>query len=83
MAMWPRPRAPISTTAASVSSGAFSRVSGTPSSLLNERTLAVVTRVVASTEASRSLVVVLPTDPVMPITMASPPRAERSSRVRA
>ena len=39
-AMWPIPRAPISTTAASVPSGALISVSGTPSSLLNARSLA-------------------------------------------
>ena len=38
--MWPPPRAPISTTPASVPSGALASVSGTPSSLLNERSLA-------------------------------------------
>ena len=40
--MWPGPRAPISTTAASVPSGALARVSGTPSSLLKDAALAVV-----------------------------------------
>ena len=43
ISMWPRPRAPISTTTASTSSGALANVIGTPSSLLNERTLAWVT----------------------------------------
>ena len=42
MAMWPAPRAPISTTAAWVRSGALTSVSGTPSSLLKDRTLAAV-----------------------------------------
>src|SRR4029450_824784 len=63
-AMWPTPRAPISTTSASVSSAAFTSVSGTPSSLLNEPTLADVRQRTARATASRSLTLVLPTDPV-------------------
>ena len=42
-AMWPAPRAPISITATSVSSWAFTSVSGTPSSLLKLFSLAVTT----------------------------------------
>ena len=41
-ATWPGPRAPISTTSASVPSAAPSSVRGTPSSLLNELALAAV-----------------------------------------
>ncbi len=44
---------------------------GTPSSLLKDRSLAVVRSRVASTVASRSLTDVLPTDPVTPITGGS------------
>ena len=74
--MWPMPRAPISITAAAVSSGAFTSVSGTPSSLLNERRLACVGRSPPRTAARRSFVVVFPTEPVMPMTAPG-------SRVRA
>ena len=68
-AMWPIPRAPISSTSASVPSGALSTVSGTPISLLNDRWLAWVGRSAARTAASRSFVVVFPTEPVMPTTV--------------
>ena len=64
----PGPRAPISMTATSASSGALRSVSGTPSSLLNERSLAVDRNRVRRTAESRSLAEVLPTDPVMPTT---------------
>ena len=83
-AMWPRPRAPISTTTASVPSGALARVRGTPSSLLNDFGLAAVTSRRANTDASMSLVDVLPTDPVMPTTRSgSRSRAARPRAVRA
>lgn len=68
-AMWPGPLAPISTTSASTSSGALHRVSGTPISLLKDRSLAEVTSLVASTPAIRSFTVVFPTDPVTPMTL--------------
>ncbi len=65
--MCPTPRAPISTTTASASSGALAKVRGTPSSLLNDRSLAAtMSKRTASTAARRSLTVVLPTDPVIP-----------------
>ena len=89
IAMWPTPRAPISTTAAWVRSGALISVSGTPSSLLNDRTLAAVGSDSWSAARSRSLVVVLPTDPVIPTTAANPGtapmrrRAWRPSAMRA
>ncbi len=44
MAMWPMPRAPISNTPASAPSGAFSNVSGSPSSLLKLPGLAAITK---------------------------------------
>ena len=74
----PRPRCP---------SGALTSVSGTPSSLLNDRSLAAVReRRWPRTAASRSLVDVLPTEPVMPTTRSRQPvRASRprSSSARA
>ncbi len=77
-ATWPLPLAPISMTAAFVPLGAFARVSGTPSSLLNERSLAAVGHRVAMAAAHRSFTEVLPTEPVMPTT--SEPRRRRASR---
>ncbi len=88
-AMCPRPRAPISTTTTSVPAGALARVSGTPSSLLNDFRLAAVTSRREKIDASRSFVLVLPTDPVMPTTRsgsrsrAAPPRAVRAAPVSA
>ena len=82
--MCPTPRAPISTTTASVSSRAPSKVNGNPSSLLKERSLAAVTYDVASTDASKSLVDVLPTEPVTPTTgPVKRPRAARPRSARA
>ena len=66
--MWPTPRAPISTTTASTSSGALHKVRGTPNSLLNDRSEAAVRNEPDRTAARRSLVVVLPTEPVIPTT---------------
>ena len=84
-AMWPGPREPISTTSTSASSGADSKVIGTPISLLNDRMLAHTRRSRPSTAAIRSFVVVLPTDPVTPTTGTAPsrPRASRASAVSA
>ena len=79
--MWPLPRAPISTTTASASSAALARVSGTPISLLYDIGLALVRKVVASTPATRSLTVVLPTEPVMPTTRST--RRARAARPMA
>ena len=82
--MWPWPRAPISTTDTSVSAAAFASVSGTPNSLLNEPSDAAVTNCSARTEASRSLALVLPTDPVIPTTRSgSRRRATPARRMRA
>ena len=82
--MWPIPLDPISMTATSVSSGALASVMGTPSSLLNDRCEAVVTNRDASALASRSFVVVLPTDPVIPTTRSgSRLRATEPIRVSA
>ena len=72
--MCPDPLEPISTTSASVPVGADSSVIGTPISLLNDRVLAHTLRSPASTAASRSLVVVLPADPVTPTTGTAPRR---------
>ena len=77
-AMCPAPREPISITATSVSSWAFTSVSGTPSSLLKLFSLAVTTWSRARAAAARSLVDVLPTDPVMPTT-----RSPRRLRAKA
>ncbi len=77
--MWPWPRAPISSTTHRASSEALSRVSGRPSSLLNDRSLAAVGKLEPRHAATRSLVVVLPTEPVMPTT---PPTRARASSPR-
>jgi hypothetical protein len=77
----PGPRAPISTTTASTPSSAFSRVSGTPSSLLNDPTLAAVRRRDRRAAASRSLTDVFPTDPVTPTTRSGSRR--RAARPRS
>ena len=80
-AMCPDPRAPISTTTTSVSSGALTSVRGTPSSLLNERSLAVVCSAPPRAPAQRSLTVVLPTEPVTPMTSSG--RRTRAARPRS
>ena len=64
----PTPRAPISRTTHWASSGALRSVSGTPSSLLKDRSLADTPKVETRHWRRRSFVVVLPTEPVMPIT---------------
>ena len=73
--MWPTPRAPISSTTHCASSGALRSVSGRPSSLLKERSLAAVRKAEARHARRRSLVVVLPTEPVIPTTPPTRPRA--------
>ena len=84
--MWPGPRAPISTTTAWVPGSIRARVRGRPTSLLYDAGLATVSRRVARTAASRSLVVVLPLDPVTATTVAAErsrtavPRAARAAR---
>src|SRR4051794_3489849 len=60
----PTCRAPISRTRYSVAVSARSTVSGRPSSLLKEPKVATVRPAAASTWASRSLVLVLPCEPV-------------------
>ena len=80
----PWPRIPISSTSASQSSGAFSNVIGTPWSLLNDRELAATFSAEPMAAAAKSLVVVLPTLPVIPTTRCctvslSDSRAQRPS----
>ena len=72
-AMCPRPRAPSSSTRYRVRSSARSTVSGCPSSLLNEPG-ATVGPSRSVTWASRSFVVVLPDEPVIPA-IVSPGKA--------
>ena len=80
----PGPLAPISSTRKRVDSSARSTVSGRPISLLNERTGAIVGPTLPHSWASRSLVVVLPTEPVMPTTRRSlPPGSSATSRSRS
>ena len=67
-AICPNPRMPISNTNARVSAGALTMVTGRPCSLLKLRTFAVVVMALLSATAMRSLVDVLPTEPVTPIT---------------
>jgi hypothetical protein len=80
--MCPTPRAPISTTRKRVSGVTRQTVSGTPTSLLSEPTGATVGAADARTLASRSLVLVLPEEPVMPMTVSSP-CAAMTPRARA
>jgi hypothetical protein len=84
ISMWPSPRLPISSTSASVPSGALRIVSGTPTSVLNERGLACTRNREASTARDRSLVVVLPVEPVIPTTGPSKEvRSAAASAIRA
>ena len=69
--MCPGPRAPISSTRKRVRSSASSTVSGRPMSLLYDPGGLTVGPAAASTWPSRSLVEVLPEEPVMP-TRAQP-----------
>ena len=70
--MWPLPRAPISETRNAVSRSTAQAVRGTPISLLNEPIGDTVGPSSSSTWARRSLVLVLPEDPVR--SMAIMPR---------
>ena len=79
--MSPSLRAPISTTTYAAPAGAPSSVSGTPISLLNDRSLACVVPLQDSTAATRSLVEVFPTLPVIPTTR--PPLAPTDRRAAA
>src|ERR1700728_2925470 len=83
--MWPMPRADISRTRYFVVSSARSTVSGSPISLLSEPSGAIVGPMRSTTWAVRSLVEVLPDEPVMPTTVApgSRSRTARASRPRA
>ena len=67
----PKPRMPISSTRTSVSSGAPRTVTGRPCSLLKLRSLATTRLPGATAARMRSLVLVLPTLPVMPTTVAA------------
>ena len=78
--MWPMPRAPSSATRKRVAGSTRHAVSGTPSSLLRLPTGATVGPAVSSTWASRSLVEVLPWEPVMPTTRRPPSTARSTSR---
>ena len=83
--MCPGPREPISRTRNRVRSSAWSTVCGRPSSLLNDpggATTAAPGNAAASNCAVRSLVVVLPDEPVMPTTVRSGSRSRtaRASR---
>ena len=79
--MCPGPLLPISHTPASVAPSAARIVRGSPTSLLNEASLATTRNRSASTAAVRSFVHVLPVDPVMPTTYAE--SADRSPRARS
>ena len=75
---------PISTTTKRVSGSAESSVLGTPSSLFWLPAVATTEPCAASTSRTRFLVVVLPVDPVMPITVPRTcPRHARARSVRA
>ena len=80
-AIWPAPRMPISTTTASVSGSAAKSVLGTPSSLFWLPFVATTVCAAASTSRTRFFVVVLPVEPVMPITR--PLRCPRHSRAKS
>ncbi len=61
-----------------MAASARSMVSGTPSSLLSEPIVAIVGAALESTAASRSLVLVLPWEPVSPTTV-SPSRSRATT----
>ena len=85
-AISPKPRMPISSTSASVSSGEFKMVTGSPVSLLKLFSFADVRSPALNAARARSLVLVLPTDPVIPITCAVSrcrPHAARLSNAAA
>ena len=78
--IWPNPRIPISRTSTSVSIGALRIVTGNPCSLLYERSDATVRLVLEMAAATKSFVVVLPTEPVMPTAMVPAGRRMRAQR---
>ncbi len=82
-AMLPTWSAPISTTRKRVSGSARNTVSGTPTSPLYDPTGATVGPWVASRAASRSFVVVLPAEPVMPMTVVGECSRTRRTTSRA
>lgn len=82
-AIWPTPRADSSSTRNRVVSSARKAVHGWPSSLLNEPGGATTGPSSASTAASRSLVEVLPEEPVTPTTVKPPAATNRSTLARA
>src|SRR5271165_3398712 len=69
--MWPGPRADNSRTRYLVEGSARSTVSGWPNSLLNDPAVAIVGPRRSTSWAARSLVVVLPDEPVMPAITAA------------
>ncbi len=83
--MWPMPRAPISATRKRVVGVTRHTVSGTPISPLSELTGATVSATDDSTDARRSLTLVLPDEPVMPTTRSSGARSTtpRATRPKA
>ncbi|CAB5069056.1 unannotated protein [freshwater metagenome] len=84
-AISPSPRIPISSTSASLSSGALRTVAGSPQSLFRLFSLAAVRQRAPSTSRARSFTLVLPTEPVMPTTRSGKrdrPHAPRSRSAR-
>ena len=83
--MWPTPRAPISATRKRVVGVTRQTVSGTPISPFSELTGATVSATEVSTDARRSLTLVLPDEPVTPTTRSSGARSmtPRATRPKA
>src|SRR5215469_17708676 len=83
--MWPGPRADSSRTRYLVEASARSTVSGWPNSLLNDPAGAIVGPRRSISWAARSLVVVLPDEPVMPAIAAagSEPATNLASAAKA
>ena len=79
--IWPMPRMPISTTTAPSSAEADRTVLGTPSSLFWLPEVAVTEKPADSTSRTRFFVVVLPLEPVRPMTR--PPSLPRQKRARS
>ena len=81
--MWPTPRAAISRIRNFVFSSARSTVSGTPSSLLSDPSGAIVAPRRSASWPVRSLVEVLPDDPVIPATVRPCSPVSRPATARA
>src|SRR6476660_1627713 len=79
-AIWPKPRMPISSTITCVPSGAARIASGSPISVFQFCGFDATARCGATSAVIRSLVDVLPTEPVTAITWAA--RQRRHRRVR-